>query len=58
MIKKIEKYINIAEICTWRAATAADYDLFIEKVTQKMAEEISSFISHSQTKVSDAFKSP
>lgn len=57
MIKKKIEYINIAEIYTWEAALAAGYDLSIEKVTQKMAEEISSFISHFYTKVSNAFKS-
>lgn len=54
---KIKGCSNIAEIYTWKAATKAVYDLFTEKVTQKMAEEISSFIFHLYIKVSDAFKS-
>lgn len=43
---KIEECINIAKTYTWNAAIAASYDLYIENMTQKMAEEISSFISH------------
>lgn len=55
---KDKKCSNIAEIYTWKEATKAVYDLFTEKVTQKMAEDISLFIFHLYIKVSDAFKSP
>lgn len=53
---KIEEYSNIAKIYTWNAAIAASYDLFVENMTHKMAEEISLFISHLWTEVADACK--
>jgi hypothetical protein len=46
----------MSEMCTRDAAAVVDYDLFIERVTQNMAKEISSFISQFSAKVSDAFK--